>query len=68
MTTEQEAVHTLYSIVSQEPYKTTSSWTRTREFKQDSIQRKQVNPFVIDERFVTLAEPASYTSTQQTPL
>jgi len=65
MTTEQEAVHTLYSIVAQEPYKTTSSWTRTREFKQDTIQRKPKTPFVLDERF---AVPDSYTSTQQTPL
>jgi hypothetical protein len=64
MTTEQEAIHTLYSQVAQEPYKTTSSWTRTREFKQDTIQRKPINQFVIDERFVTLARPDSYTRTQ----
>ena len=73
MTTEQEAIHTLYSIVAQEPYKTTSSWTRTREFKQDTIQRKPINQFVIDERFsnhsvITAAVPDSYTSTQQAPL
>jgi len=61
MITEQEAIHTLYTAAGNEPYKTTASWTRTREFKLDTIQRKQINPFVIDERF---AVPESYTSTQ----
>jgi 6-phosphogluconolactonase/glucosamine-6-phosphate isomerase/deaminase len=64
MITEQEAIHTLYQVAGKEQYKQTTSWTRTRTFTMDEIQRKQVNPFVIDERFVTLAKPDSYTSTQ----
>jgi hypothetical protein len=68
MTTEQQAVHTLYQVAGKEQYKQATSWVRTREFKQDTIQRKPKNQFVVDERFVTLARPDSYTSTQQTPL
>ena len=65
MTTEHEAVHTLYQVAGKEPYKQAGSWTRTREFKQDSIHTKPTTKFQVDERF---AVPASYTSTQQTPL
>ena len=68
MITEEQAVDALRSQVGSEPYKTTASWTRTREFTMDEIQRRAKDPFVVDERFVTLAVPDSYTSTQQTPL
>ena len=59
MLNEHEAVELLYYIVGTEPYNSASSWTSTREFTQDTIQRKIVNQFVLDERFVTLAEPDS---------
>jgi hypothetical protein len=61
MITEQQAVHTLYTAAGNEPYKTTASWTRTREFTVDTVQRRPKTPFVLDERF---AVPDSYTSTQ----
>lgn len=58
MITEQQAIEHLYMMTSKLPYKQTSSWTCTREFKQ-SYKRIEHTPFVLDERFVTLAEPDS---------
>jgi len=65
MITEEQAIDALRSQVGREPYKNTASWTRTRTFAMDEIQRRAKDPFVLDERF---AVPDSYTSTQQTPL
>jgi 6-phosphogluconolactonase/glucosamine-6-phosphate isomerase/deaminase len=64
MTTEHEAVHTLYQVAGKEQYKQTTSWTRTRTFTMDEIQRKAKDPFVLDERFVTLAVPDSNATTR----
>lgn len=65
MITASEAVNTLYTVAGNEPYKTTTSWTRTQEFKLDTIHSKQINQFVIDERF---AVPDSKHTSKQTPL
>ena len=59
MLNEHEAVELLYYIMGTELYNSASSWTSIQEFTQDTIQRKIVNQFVLDERFVTLAEPDS---------
>lgn len=57
MITSEEAIVTLYTVARQQPYNSSSSWTRIQEFTQDPIQRKTQYPFVLDERFVTLARP-----------
>ena len=64
MIAEQQALAQLYSQVGQVPYKQSASWTRTRTFQLDTQQRKQIAPFVVDERFVTLAVPDSNATTR----
>ena len=62
MITSEEAVLSLYSIVNKEPYRTTSSWVRTQDYTSNTMleHSRKVEPFVLDERFVTLAEPNTY--------
>jgi len=57
MITEQQALAQLYKQVGQTPYKQSASWVSTRTFTLDTQQRKTKAPFVLDERFVTLAVP-----------
>jgi len=68
MITEQEAVAQLLKQVGQVPYKQSASWVSTRTFTLDTQQRKTKAPFVLDERFVTLAVPDSKHTSKQTPL
>jgi hypothetical protein len=56
MIAEQQALAQLYKQVGQTPYKQSSSWTRTRTFQLDTQQRKQIAPFVVDERFVSSSQ------------
>jgi hypothetical protein len=52
MTSQDEAVDSLLSIVDPEPYRTTKSWVRTLAYTQDPILIKLDElPFCIDERF-----------------
>ena len=62
MTSQDEAVNTLYMIVDKEPYRTTQSWVRTQDYTSNTLLQhsRKLEPFVLDERFVTLAEPDTY--------
>jgi hypothetical protein len=55
MTSQDEAVSSLLSIVDKEPYRTTSSWVRTSTYTSDTLLKhsRELEPFRMDERFAT---------------
>jgi hypothetical protein len=59
MITVDLAVKSLYTIIDKEPYRTSQSWVRTQDYTSNTLLQhsRKLEPFVLDERFVTLAEP-----------
>jgi hypothetical protein len=55
MTSQDEAVQSLYDIVDKEPYRTTQSWVRTSTYTSDTLLKHsgKLEPFRMDERFAT---------------